>query len=230
MARLLTFGLVAALAGTISYLNYRADLFVVDYFEGREGVGVYGNAVYIAESVWLLSSSLALAAYARVGGLDAASAAALTARIIRHTTAAVGVVCLALFVVAGPLVDLLFGEEFSGMVAPLRILLPGTLIYGAAAGLSGFYTYQRGQPWFAAAVAGLALVIDLVLAVILVPVMGVSGAAVATSVSYAVAIAVGVALFVRHAGVSPLAIVRFGRDDVADYRALATRLRAAVGR
>ena len=122
------------LAGTISYLNYRADLFVVDYFEGRDGVGVYGNAVYIAESVWLLSSSLALAAYARVGGLDGPAAAALTTRIIRHTTAAVGVVCVALFVVAGPLVDLLFGDEFAGMVAPLRILLPGTLVYGAAAG------------------------------------------------------------------------------------------------
>ena len=60
--------------------------------------------------------------------------------------------------------------------------------------------------------------------------MGVSGAALATTVSYVIAIALAVAIFVRDSGASPWDVFRFGRDDVADYRALATRLRSAVGR
>ena len=224
------FGLLAAMASTISYLNYRADLFVVDHFEGRDGVGVYGNAVYIAESVWLLSSSFALAAYARLGTLEAGEAALLTARIVRHTMIALGVVCLGIFVLADVMVDLLFSEEFSGMTDSLRILLPGTLIYGMAAALSGYYTYQRGQPWFPAVIAGLALAIDLALAVVLVPAMGVEGAAVATTLSYAVAMVLAVAVFSRQSALSPLALLRFGREDIDDYRALATRLRAAARR
>ena len=229
MRSLAGFGLAAALAGVISYLNYRADLFVVDHFVGRGGVGVYGNAVAAAESVWLLSGSLALAAYARLGALMAGEAARLTARIARHTLVALGLVCLALFALADALVALLFSEEFAAMSASLRILLPGTLLYGLAAALSGFYTYQRGQPWFAALIAGVALAADLALAVALVPAMGVEGAALATTLAYALAMALAAALFARDSGLGPLALVRFGREDVDDYRALAARLRAALG-
>ncbi len=227
-AALARFALVAAISSGVSYLNYRADTFVVEHFEGKSGVAVYSGAVYIAESVWQFSGSLALATYARIGSLDRQGAAELTTRVMRHTLVILSAVCIVLFAGATVIVDTFFNKEFAGMATALRILLPGTLLYGLAAAFSGFYTYQRGIPWAAAVVAGVGLAVDLSLDFVFVPKMGVNGAALASAIAYGVAMLGAIAFFLRDTGTSPAAVFRFGRADIDDYRILFTRLRAAV--
>lgn len=229
-AALARFALVAALSSGVSYLNYRADTFVVEHFEGKSGVAIYSGAVYIAESVWQFSGSLALATYARIGSLDRQDAAELTTRVMRHTLVILGAVCAVLFATANIIVDTFFNKEFAGMATALRILLPGTLIYGLAAAFSGFYTYQRGIPWAAAVVAGIGLAIDLGLDFVLVPRMGVNGASLASALAYGIAMLGAIAFFLRDTGTSPATVFRFGRADIEDYRVLFTRLRAVVSR
>jgi stage V sporulation protein B len=224
---MLNFGLFAGGASVISYLNYRADIVVVQYFEGEAGVGVYSNAVLIGESVWQVSGSLALATYARVAILDREDAIALTTRVMRHTLVLLGVVCLVLFVFADLLLMVL-RPEFAAGASALRILLPGTLIYGLAPAFSGFYTYQRGMPWASALVAGVGLVLNMALSIVLVPPMGVNGAALASAIGYTIAIAGALVYFMWDAKVGPSTIFRFGRADVDDYRSLIARVRAVV--
>jgi O-antigen/teichoic acid export membrane protein len=228
MARVIgRFAFLAGLASGISYLNYRADVFVVDHFEGEEGVGTYNLAVYLAESVWQVSGSLALATYARVGSLSRPEAVALTTRVMRHTVVMLLLICGLLFAVAGAIQDLLF-PDYGGMETALRYLLPGVLVYGLAQSFSGFYTYQRGMPWVSAAVAGTGLVVDMALAVTLVPRMGVPGAALASTLAYSTAMAVALAAFLISERLSPLRIVAFGRSEVRDYRDFARALRSRL--
>lgn len=223
------FAALAGVASGISYLNYRADVFVVRHFEGEAGVAVYSLAVYLAESVWQVSGSLALAAYARLGSLPRADAAHLTTRVMRHTVLLLGCICAFLFLIAGGLQDYLFGSEYAGMASALRFLLPGVLLYGLAQSFSGFYTYQRGMPWVSSVVAGSGLAIDISLAFLLIPKMGVDGAALASALAYSTAIIGGLIVFVRSEHLSATDIFRFGRADVQDYRTLFTRLRALRG-
>jgi O-antigen/teichoic acid export membrane protein len=224
---MLRFGLLAGLSSAVSYLNYRADAFVVEYFEGTGGVGVYSIAVYIGESVWQFSGSLALATYARVAGADEEEAVLLTTRVMRHTLVILGVVCLGLFALADVLVGIL-NPEYADAATALRILLPGTLLYGLAAAFSGFYTYQRGMPWAAAVVAGSGLVIDIGLDLFLIPAMGVNGAALASTIAYSAAILGALVVFMYDTKAGPATVFRFGRADVDDYRSLFGRLREAV--
>jgi O-antigen/teichoic acid export membrane protein len=227
MALMLRFGLLAGLSSMISYLNYRADAFVVEYFEGTRGVGIYSIAVYIGEAVWQFSGSLALATYARVAAAERDDAIALTTRVMRHTLVILGAVCLGLFALADPVVGIL-KPEFADAATALRLLLPGTLLYGLAASFSGFYTYQRGRPWAAAVVAGAGLVIDIGLDFVLVPAMGVNGAALASTIAYSTAILGALVVFMYDTKVGPATVFRFGRADVEDYRVLWGRLRAVV--
>lgn len=226
--RLLTFAAMAGLSSAISYLNYRADTFVVDHFEGQGGVAVYSNAAYIAESLWQFSGSIALAAYARLGALERDAAAELTTRVMRHTLVVLLVVCTGLFVLADVIVDILFAPEYHAMAGAMRILLPGTLLYGMAAAFSGFFVYNRGKPWISAVVAGAGLVVDMVLCFVLIPSMGVDGAATASAIAYAAAILVALGVFVYDTRMSPLRIFRFTRADVDDYRILIGRLRSLL--
>lgn len=223
------FAAIAGLSTVISYLNYRADTFVVEHFEGKSGVGVYSSAVQFAEAIWQFSGSLALAAYARVGSVEREEAAELTGRIMRHTLVILAVVCGALFLMA-PIIIGFLPESFGGASTALRILLPGTLVYGLASSLSGFYTYQRGMPWVAAAIAGTGLMIDIALDFTLIPVMGINGAALASTIAYSTAIVGALAFFLWDTKKTPAEVFRFKRADLDDYRSLVTRLRAALSR
>jgi O-antigen/teichoic acid export membrane protein len=228
-ATLFRFAFLAGIASVLSYFNYRADTFVVKHFEGSSGVGVYSSAVLLTEAVWQFSGSLALAAYARVGGLDRHAAAVLTTRVMRHTLVILSAVCAGLFIIAPVLVGAL-PPSFAGASTALRLLLPGTLLYGLGAALSGFYTYQRGMPWVSAAIASTGLVLDIALDFVLIPPLGVNGAALASSIAYTVAIFGALAIFMWDTREGFADVFRFGRADVDDYRTLITRLRAAVGR
>ncbi|MFN0144996.1 MAG: polysaccharide biosynthesis C-terminal domain-containing protein [Dehalococcoidia bacterium] len=229
MGTILRFAVLAGLSSGVSFLNYRADSFVLKYFEGKTGVGVYVVAIYFAESVWQVSGSLALATYARMGSLARAEAVQLATRVMRHSLVLAALVCLGLFAIAGTLESVFFSKQ-EGMATALRLLLPGVLVYSLAQSYSGFYTYQRGLPWVAAVVAAVGLAVDMVLAVAFIPVMGVNGAALASSIAYTVAILGGLAVFFRKEHISPLEVFHFGRRDLDDYRSLALRLRSAVGR
>jgi len=219
------FAFVAGLASGVSYLNYRASLFVVDYFEGKDGVATYSLALYIAESVWQVSGSLALATYARLGSASRAEASALTTRVMRHTLVLLALLCVVLFLAAGVIQSVLF-PDYPGMASALRFILPGVLLYSLAQSYSGFYTQQRGMPWVSAVVAGGALCIQMAFAFALIPLMGVNGAALASALGYSIAILAGIVIFARSEHLRPAQIFRFGAADVEDYRSLFGRLRA----
>ena len=222
------FAVVAGIASGISYLNYRADIVLVDHFEGREQVGTYSLAVYVAESVWQVSGSLALATYARLGGSTRDEAVALTTRVMRHTILLLTAICLVLFLAADLIQQLLF-SQYDGMASALRLVLPGVLVYSLAQAFSGFYTWQRGMPWVSAAVAGSGLAVGLVLGVLLIPAFGLNGAAAASSLAKSTAILGALVLFMRSEGVSPAQVFRIRKADVQDYVQLVGRLRARVG-
>lgn len=225
--QIIGFAVVAGVASGISYLNYRADVVLVDHWEGRASVGTYSLAVYLAESVWQVSGSLALATYARLGSSSREEAVALTTRVMRHTVILLAGICTLLFAGADVIQRVLF-SEYEGMASALRLVLPGVLMYSLAQSYSGYYTWQRGMPWVSAAVAGAGLCLDLVLAVVLIPKFGINGAALASTLAKSVAILVALVVFVRAERISLQQVFRFGRADVDDYRVLFGRVRARL--
>ena len=120
-------------------------------------MGTYSLAVYLAESVWQVSGSLALATYARLGSSSREEAVALTTRVMRHTVILLAGICTLLFAGADVIQRVLF-SEYEGMASALRLVLPGVLMYSLAQSYSGYYTWQRGMPWVSAAVAGAGLI------------------------------------------------------------------------
>jgi O-antigen/teichoic acid export membrane protein len=72
--------------------------------------------------------------------------------------------------------------------------------YAAASSLSAFYTNHLGKPHLSGAIAGLSLATSFLLGLVLVPQLGPTGAALASSSGYFLAIAGAYAVFLRHAG------------------------------
>jgi len=194
----------------VSLLNYRASLFLVEHFHGLGETGTYSVAVTVAELLWLLSSSVTVSAYSRIGHPDRAVASAMTVQAVRINVLATLAAAPVLLGLAAWGLPRLMGPAYEASVLPLAALLPGVAAYAAASSLSAFYTNHLGRPQLSGAIAGLSLLISFGAGCILVPLWGAVGAAVASSLGYILAITAAYGVFLRHAGLPLRALWRGG--------------------
>jgi O-antigen/teichoic acid export membrane protein len=198
-------GFVGTLAGLT---NSRVDQMVMVPFLGSAQLGLYAVGVSVAS----LPQSIGQAITARSFGEVAASAdpPAEAARYLRLTSVVVAGACCALAAAAPLAVPLVYGQPFAGAVAPLLLLLPGTVALALVlASSSALQVLGRpGLPSWAE-LAGVAVTVAG-LALLLSP-LGIAGAAVVSTASYTTTFALNRA-FLRRAGVGGLWP---RRDDVA---------------
>ena len=170
----------------VNLIGYRAELFVLEWYEGVAAVGIYSIAMQAAEALWLIPAALATAITGPAVHDDEADATSLVGRSALKGllyTAAVAAVVGA----AGPFViPLLFGEEFGPAARPLALLLPGVVLYAPVTVLVVYLSVRHARPHLSLAVSVVAAAVTTVLAVVLIPRHGIAGAAVASAVGYAV--------------------------------------------
>lgn len=227
---LLRFTLVSGLAGVVGLLNYRIDLLLVVTLDSREGAGVYVSAIAGAEALWLFSSSIAMASFARVGAESRLEAARITALGVRHTLLMVTCGAAVLVVVAPWAAVALFGPDYEPAALPLRILCIGTLLYAPQSLLNNYFANQLGRPGIALALGLLALAMSVAVGALLIPTFGYVGAAWATTASYLTSGAAAIALFLWLAPVPARDLWRIRRADLERYPALARDLFLRVRR
>lgn len=82
-----------------------------------------------------------------------------------------------------PAVHILYGKDFLPQIFPFWILLPGVIFYGATSILSSYFL-GKGRPEVILKLSFIPLIFQVTLCVILIPQLGILGAALATSLSY----------------------------------------------
>lgn len=207
----------------ISLLNYRVGLFVIERLLGLSSTGVYSIAIVVAELLWFVSGSLTQAVYGRIGTPDRQRAAATTVRVVQLSVAALLLAAPALWLAARLLVPWVLGPAYAASLPPLALLLPGALLFGGASALSAYFTNHAGQPQVPAQVATLSLLINAALALLLVPRLGMAGAALAASLAYTASVLLLAWRFARHAGLPLSSVLRPGAQLLADLRGVAWR-------
>ncbi len=205
---------IIGLTNLIGLANYRVDLFLVEHFLGLAPTGVYSIAIMAAELLWLLSSAVTQAAYARIGTPNRGVAAKFVVRIVHANLTVLLLIAPLLYLAARFVLPWLLGPAYVDAPLLLAVLLPGVLSYGAASPLSAYFTNHAGRPRVPALVAGLSLAINVALCFALIPRLGVIGGAVATTASYVVSVIVMLTLFMRHAGISAAALAKPDLRDV----------------
>jgi O-antigen/teichoic acid export membrane protein len=228
MGAIVSFGAVIGLAGFISYFNYRVDQLLVVWLDGEAGAGAYSRAVTLAEALWLVSTSIAIASYASVGTLSRREAAALTTAGVRHTLIVVIPGAAVTFVVAPYVLELLYGGQYTNATDSLRVLCVGTALFAPQSILANYFTVQMGRPWISMSIAATSCLINIALSLVLIPRVGFVGGAWATTVSYASVGALSVALFLRNSDARLSDLWRIRGQDLAAYLRLLRLPRGAL--
>ncbi len=179
------YGLRGYVGNVLQFFNYRLDVLLVNGFLGPAAVGIYGAAVGLAELLWYLPNAVGFVIFPKASATRAEEMNRFTPRVFGLTLGltAVGAVVLALL---GPLlIRIVFGPAFSASYAPLLALLPGIVLLGGGKVLTSELA-GRGYAHYNSINAGMALVLTVVLDLVLIPRLGVTGAAIASTVAYSV--------------------------------------------
>jgi len=133
MRGMVRFSAVTGVGSIVGILNYRVDQLLVIRLDGKEGAGIYSSAIAVAEGLWLFSSAITLASFARVGRGEPFEAARLTATGIRHTFLVVVCGGLSAALLGPILIEVLFGHAYASASGPIRILCLGTALFAPRA-------------------------------------------------------------------------------------------------
>jgi O-antigen/teichoic acid export membrane protein len=149
-------------------------------------VGVFSNAVSLAESIWIISNSIALVQYARIANADDKPyAQKLTLDLSKICLLVSAFAVIVLCLLPSQVYVFVFGPDFSEMAGLIRILAPGILFYCVFLILGHYYSGTgRYQMNTYAALCG--LVATCVCGFTLIPLYDVTGAAITSAVSYTV--------------------------------------------
>lgn len=166
------------------YLASRLDFFIVLLFLGERGLGIYSVAVGLAEITIRVTNEIATMLFPifASGRLQAGQAAAA----LRSVTLFGVVTAAVLALMSSPLVLILFGQPFAEAVPALRWLLLGTIAW-TVTNVTWQYASARGRPGLGVFVFGVAVALDVLLNVLLLPRWGVVGAGIAATASYMLA-------------------------------------------
>lgn len=197
----------------INYLNYRLDIFLLQYLTGDSiEVGFYSLAVGMAEMMWLVPNAVVAPLFSTVVR-DHQNGYQVTLQVCRWSLLFLLILAVAGICFGHLFIGLLYGKAFLPSFAPFLLLLPGVCLFPLFKLLIVDLS-ARGYPGYGTVTSAVALVVNVVGNFLLIPQFGGVGAAMATSISYAVMSVISLVLFCRVAGTRFSEIFFFRKSEI----------------
>lgn len=219
--QILSFGSKSYLANAITFLNYRADMFLLNLLVGAGPVGIYAVTVGLTERLWVVSRSVSTVLFPKIASLENEEIQRnrLTTMLARHIFGFNLFIGLLLFLLAEFFVTVLYGSEYYESAIALRFLIPGVVLTGMSRVLANDIA-GRGRPGINTIHSIIALILNVALNLLLIPRMQASGAALASTISYSSIAVMKVFAFTQLSGAKWYQILVFTKDDLLGWRKL----------
>jgi O-antigen/teichoic acid export membrane protein len=178
------YGLPSYPASLAGFFSYRVDVFVIAFLlaDPSAAIGYYSLAVGLAEMVFFFPRAVWTMFFPHVAGAPRHESDRQVALASRVTLLLTAVLAVLLIPAAAILIWLLL-PDFTSSFEPFLVLLPGVVALSAS-NVVGGYIMGIGRPGIPSSINVVALVLNLVANVLLVPRFGIVGAAAASLISY----------------------------------------------
>jgi O-antigen/teichoic acid export membrane protein len=205
------YGAPRAPAALLSQALFWVDYFVASAYVSRGAVssaelGVYSASVRVALAMVLFLTAVSYVFSPFVADLHARGERErldqLFKTITRWTIAGTIPIVLLMLVAPGPILQIFGGKTFTGGTTELRILLIGQSV-NVSVGAAGFVLIMAGFTGWDLVVYASSFLLDIVLAVALVPHLGVEGAAISQTITVAASNALRLWLVWRFVRIHP---------------------------
>jgi stage V sporulation protein B len=201
---MLKFGVQIFAANAINLVNYQADIVMIGYFLTATDVGYYAVAVGLSRFFWLIPQAVQAITYPATSEYwsknNQSALQVMIDKSMKYTACALFPIGLGIGFFANEVITLIYGDAFIHAVLPLQILVVGTVVYGVVRAIGGSAT-AMGRPDIGLKIVGISATTNIALNILLIPIYGISGAAVATTVSLLVSSLLGTVVTIKYLNV-----------------------------
>jgi O-antigen/teichoic acid export membrane protein len=225
---LVSYGVRAYPAGITGYFNYRADTFLIQalLIQSSGPLGLYSMAVTMAELIFYIPDAVSTIFLPMVAGSSPEKANATLGMVSRLTMLITVGAALALIPVAWIGLHLVL-PGFVDCMPAFLVLLPGVVSLSLSKVMTS-YVAGRGRPGSISMGGAVALVVNLVANVVLIPQLGIVGASLASLLSYTAMALIMLVVACRLSGLSPLELVVPRKSELALLKGIALQTLARV--
>jgi len=213
----LRYGLKFYVQSIVNSLQYKIDIFMLAFYLNPEEVAFYTLSVGLVQLMFHLPNSVGIVLMPKLVGKEKKDAHEFTASVCRNTLFLIFLPSLLVLVLNRFLIGFLYGPEYLRASQAVPFLLPGIILMSIFKVLSRNYTASnRHQITAAAGTVG--LTINVIANLILIPGMGIRGAALSTMISYSITSLIVMTHFIKDSGLGWKRIILIDRNDFYNYK------------
>jgi O-antigen/teichoic acid export membrane protein len=199
---MLSYGFRAQVGDLSQTANLRLDQAMMAAFLQPTQLGLYTVAVGCAGLAQVLSTAVRMVLSPCIARASAPERATMLTLLFRRYWTVSIVVAAAIAIALPATIPLVYGREFQQSVLPAQVLVLGTLFLGGKDVLAGA-AQALGDPWLGSRTEIVSAVATVVLLLVLLPTLGIMGAATASLVAYAIQLGLLVLGLKQAYGISP---------------------------
>lgn len=187
---LFKFGIYAMLTSVLITMNYKLDVLMLKMHVPYEEIGLYSVGASLAEYAWLIPDAFKDVLFSRTAKNDSIKEISVAIRINMAITF---ILIAGILILGKPFINMLYGFEFVGAYEVTVIIflgVPSMVLYK----LTNPLYLANGKQRFFFITLLLSVIINVLLNLLLIPVHGKTGAAIASVFSYTTC---GVIFYVR---------------------------------
>jgi len=192
-------------------VNFQIGPIILTFFASKEDIGLFVLATTLTAQAMMIPDTLTTVLIPRVA-VDKTGRRELIAQCSRLITLLCGIALLVLVIFAKPIIAILFSPAFVPAVSLVRIVAIGILIRCASKVFVPFLL-NTNHPGIASMSVAAGMAANLVLLWLLMPVLGLDGAAWAMTLGYVVSSLILLQGFVRISGMGFREVARFRWAD-----------------
>lgn len=186
---LVKFGSQLFLAGVVYMVNTQMDILLVGYFLMEKDVGIYAIAIALSKAFLLFPAAISTITYPAISeynnkGMHKAIDIMIN-KSMKYSLTALSIIGILIIFFSENIILLLLKSEFLPAVMPNAILIFGMIFFGSMLSIGSAFSAVN-RPDISFKINILVAVVNLSLGIILIPTLGIIGAAISTGISFSI--------------------------------------------
>lgn len=184
LKEMLHYGAFMQLSTLVSTLNKRLSLYLLNTHCDDKSIGVYASGTQVTEGVNIVSQSIGLVEFSALSNTEKEQRASLlTLRFMKLAVLLTFTALLVICLLPTSFFEWVFSGEFADIRPVILLMAPGIVFFSAHTVLANYFS-GTGKPKYNLYASLIGLSVTLVSAYILIPLLGIRGAAITTTLTY----------------------------------------------
>ena len=200
LKEMLHYGAFIQLSTLVTTLNKRLSLYLLNSHCDERQIGVYASGTQVTEGVNIVGQSIGVVEFSALSNTENEQRTAkLTLRFMKLSVALTFIALLVICLLPAAFFEWLFSGEFGGIRTVILLMSPGIVFLSAHTILANYFS-GTGRPKYNLYASLIGLCVTVVSAFLLIPWLGIRGAAIVSSLTYFALFAYQWAVFHRLTG------------------------------